>query len=182
MKKLLPILIWLGMGLAMLLVVFIFVVQFQAKQKLNKELKVKKAELREAEHASRRMEELEKKSQGLRQKEIKMKRRVVVGDTQPLELIRAITGLASKIGLQKIKFELKASSKISSSVSPGSGAAPAYFQMSFESTFPQVLKFLKSLNDLERVVAVVKIDISRKADILPYQAVTLDLLTYSFSQ
>jgi len=188
MKKLLPILNWVGMGLAILLVAFVFVTQFQAKQKLNKELTVKKAELLEAESASRRMAELEKKSQGLRQKEIKMKRRVVVGDTQPLELIKAITGLASKTGLRKIKFELKTSSQIAVKdpsappAPPGSGPVPSYFQMDFDSTFPQALKFFKDLNELERIVTVEKIDISRKTDILPYQSVTLSLATYSFSE
>jgi Tfp pilus assembly protein PilO len=185
MKKLLPVLSWVGMGLAVLLMVFVFVVQLQTKQKLTKELKAKKAELREAETASRKMEELERKSQGLRQKEIKMKRRVVVGDTQPLELIKTITGLASKMGLRKIRFELKMSSQIVQSAPaapPGSGPIPAYFQMNFDSTFPQALKFISGLNELERVVTVEKIDISRKTDILPYQSISLSLVTYSFSQ
>ena len=188
MKKLLPILIWLGIGLVLLLVVFVFVVQFQARQKLNQELTVKKTELLEAESASLKMAELEKKSQGLRQKEIKMKRRVVVGDTQPLELIKTITGLASKTGLRKIKFGLKTSSQISAndpsapSAPPGTGPTPSYFQMNFDSTFPQVLKFIKGLNELDRIVTVEKIDISRKIDILPYQSVVLSLATYSFSQ
>ena len=149
MKKLLPILNWVGMGLAILLVVFVFVTQFQAKQKLNKELTVKKAELLEAESASRRMAELEKKSQGLRQKEIKMKRRVVVGDTQPLELIKAITGLASKTGLRKIKFELKTSSQIAVKDPPAllRPRGPGRFLLIFR--WILTLHFPKRLNSLK---------------------------------
>jgi hypothetical protein len=188
MKKLFPLLMGLGIGVFALLVVFVFILQLRAHQEFKKELSGKKEELKEAQTASRKMEELEKKSQELKQLESKMKKRVAVGDTQPLGLIKIITGSASKMGLRKISFELKTASASASKdnksapAAQGAGPVPVYFQMKFNATFPQALKFLKELNDLERIVTAEKIEISRSIDILPYQSVILDLVTYYFPE
>ncbi|MCX5708942.1 MAG: hypothetical protein NTY14_08270 [Candidatus Omnitrophica bacterium] len=188
MKKWLPLLMWLGMGLVALLVVFFFILQMQSHQTVRKELDAKKEELKEAQTASRKMGELEKKSQELKLKENKMKKRVVVGDIQPLGLIKTITGSANKLGLRKISFELKSVSALASKdskpvlVVPGSGPVPVYFQMKFNSTFSQTLKFLGDLKDLERIVTVEKIEIDRETSTLPYQPVTLDLMAYYFAE
>jgi len=188
MKKFLPLVIWLGMSLFAFLAIFVFVLQLQSNLVLNKELNAKKEELRDAQTASRRMEDLERKGQELKQKENKMKKQVAIGDTQPLGLIKTITGLASKIGLRKIGFELKADSanaakgKSLLSFSAGSGPAPVYFQMKFDASFTQTLEFLKALNGLERIVTVERIEIDRKTEILPYQSVILNLITYSFAE
>ncbi len=188
MKKLLPVAIWLGMSLFAVLAIFTFVLQLQSSLGLNKELSAKKAELREAQAASRRMEDLEKKGQELKQEENKMKKQVAVGDTQPLGLIKTITGLASKTGLRKIRFELKTDSanaskdKPSLLLSAGAGPVPVYFQMKFDASFTQMLEFLKILNGLERIVTVERIEIERKTEIIPYQSVILDLITYSFAE
>jgi Tfp pilus assembly protein PilO len=188
MKKWLPLLMWLGMGLVALLVVFIFISQLRSHQTLRSELGSKKEELKEAQSASKKMEALEKKSQELKLKENKIKKRVLVKDIQPLGLIKTITGLSNKEGLRKISFEMKS---VSANVSKDSKAAPAavvtgpipvYFQMKFNSTFSQALKFLKDLNDLERIVTIEKIEIDRETSILPYQSVTLDLVTYYFAE
>jgi Tfp pilus assembly protein PilO len=188
MKKWLPLLVWVGMGLVALLVIFVFILQLQSHQTSRKELDSKNEELKEAQSASRKMEELEKKSQELKQKENKMKKRVVVGDIQPLGLIKTITGTANKLGLRKIRFELKSASATASKDSPaapvvaGSGPIPVYFQMKFNSTFSQVIKFLGDLKDLERIVTVEKIEIDREDNTIPYQAVILDLATYYFPE
>jgi hypothetical protein len=188
MKKWLPLLMWVGMGLIAFLAVFVCILQLQSQQALRKDLNSKKEELKEAQVASRKMEELEKKSQELKQKENRMKKRVVVGDIQPLGLIKTITGSANKLGLRKITFELKSSSNTASKdgkpapVVVGAGPVPVYFQMKFNSTFSQALKFLKELNDQERIVSVEKIEIDREDKSLPYQLVTLDLVTYYFSE
>ena len=203
MKKLLPAALWLGMSLLALLAVFVFVLQLQSRSGLNRELNAKKEKLRDAQTDSREMENLESKSQELKQKENKMRKLVVVGDTQPLVLIKTITGSANKIGLRKISFELKAGSVNASkdenpllkagsvndskdnnplSSSAGSGPAPVFFQMKFDASFTQLLKFLQELNSLERIVTVEKIEIKRKTEILPSQSVVLDLITYSFTE
>jgi hypothetical protein len=189
LKKFLPLLIWLSMGLISIMAFSVFILQLQANRKLNKELKEQQEELKGAQSASRKLEALEKKTQELKQKENKMKKLVAVGEVQPLGLIKTITGSASKMGLRKISFELKASSALASKDSktpvpaaPAQGPAPLYFQMKFDSTFIQALKFIKELNEQERIVGVEKIEITRKTDILPYQSVTLDLVTYSYPE
>jgi Tfp pilus assembly protein PilO len=189
MKKLISVLSWAGMVLGVFLVIFLFILQLQSNQKLKKELKEKNEEFSEARNASKKMEGLEKKSQELKQKEVKMKKRVVVGDTQPLGLIKVITGSAGKMGLRKISFELKQPSalvskdgKVSPPPPPGSGPVPVYFQMKFVSTFSQALEFIKDLSGLERIVSVDKIEISRETEALPYQSVVLDLVTYYYPE
>jgi hypothetical protein len=186
MKKMLPIIVWLGMSILAFLSVLAFILQLRAGANLNNELAAKKEELQDAQVASRKMEELERKGQELRQKENKMLKRVAVNDTQPLELIKTITSVASKVGLHKIGFELKNESAAAPSPKKKKAAAsapePVYFQMKFQASFPQTLSFLGELSGLERVVTVERIEIGRQVDILPYQAVVLDLATYSFSE
>jgi Tfp pilus assembly protein PilO len=176
------------MSLFASLAIFVFVIQLQSRLGLNKELDTKKEELQDAQTASQRMEDLERKGQELKLKENKIKKQVAVGDTQPLGLIKTITGSASKMGLRKISFELKTDSantskgKLPLSSSAGSGPALLYFQMKFAASFNQILEFLKELNSLERIVTVEKIEIDRKTEILPYQSVVLDLITYSYPE
>ena len=185
MKKLLPVAIWLGMSLLALLAIFAVVLQLKSAASLNKELYAKKQELQDAQVASRKIEEMERKIQDLKKKEKKMFKRVAVNDAQPLELIKTITGLASQIGLRKISFDLKSVSSVGSDVksppvSTQGGPSPVAFQMKAEASFAQLLGLLKGLNDLERVVTVDRIEISRQTEILPYQSVVLELVAYSF--
>jgi Tfp pilus assembly protein PilO len=185
MKKILPIVTWLGISLFSLLAVFAFILQLRSGADLNKELDAKKEELRDAQVASRKMEDMERKAQELKQKEKKMFKRVAINDAQPLELIKTITGLASQIGLRKLSFDLKSAGSPDSNVKKPavhnqSGPSPVAFQMKAEASFAQLLSFLKGLNGLERVVTVEKIEISRQTEILPYQSVVLELVAYSF--
>lgn len=68
-----------------------------------------------------------------------------------------------------------------SPVSSQTGAlSPIYLEMDFEGSFPQVVAFLEKLAKLERIVKVDGVRIERKKEILPYQKVSLDLITYTF--
>lgn len=68
-----------------------------------------------------------------------------------------------------------------SSVSPDqSGPSPVYLEMTFEGSFPLILSFLQKLMSLERIVKIEGMSIQRRKDILPYQKVSLDLVTYTF--
>lgn len=62
------------------------------------------------------------------------------------------------------------------------GPKPLYLEMNFEGTFLQLLDFLKKLNNLERIVAVSAIEIKRSEEVLPYQKISLQLITYTFLQ
>lgn len=66
------------------------------------------------------------------------------------------------------------------SAAAAQGPSPVYLQMEFEASFPRVLSFLHKLMDLERIVKVEGISVKRDKDILPYQKVSLDLVTYTF--
>ncbi len=188
MKKMLSIVIGLGISLLVLLTIFVFVLQLKSNMVLNRELNEKKAALQDAKTASRKMDNLERKIQELRQKDNKIKRRVVVGDVRPLDLIKKIAGSASNKGLRKISFELKTGStivakdKTSAVLAKWPGGDKSNFEMKFEASFRQVLEFLEELNGFERVITVERIEIIRKPEILPYQSVVLALATYSFAE
>lgn len=66
------------------------------------------------------------------------------------------------------------------SPAPQAGPAPIYLQMEFEGSFPQLLSFLDKLMNLERIVKVEGMRVQRKKDIIPYQKVSMDLVTYTF--
>jgi Tfp pilus assembly protein PilO len=65
-------------------------------------------------------------------------------------------------------------------IAPQSGPSPVYLQMEFEGSFPQLLSFLDKLMNLERIVKIEGMSVQRKKEILPYQKVSLDLVTYTF--
>lgn len=55
-----------------------------------------------------------------------------------------------------------------------------YLEVSFEGAFPQLLKFLEGLMNMERLVKIEEIRIERKKEILPSQSVFLKLTVYAF--
>lgn len=56
---------------------------------------------------------------------------------------------------------------------------PVYLEINCEGTFQQLIIFLNRLRELERIVAVGEISIERKKDILPFQKISLELVTYT---
>lgn len=66
------------------------------------------------------------------------------------------------------------------SSAPQTGLKLIYLEMNFTGTYPQLLIFLEKLTKLKRIVSVEKINIQRDEKILPYQKISLDLVTYTF--
>ncbi len=54
-------------------------------------------------------------------------------------------------------------------------------EISFECNFFELLSFLKELLKLERIVSIEGIKIMRSSEIIPFQKITLNLVTYTFS-
>lgn len=57
---------------------------------------------------------------------------------------------------------------------------PLAIKMTFECEFSHLVSFLREILNLERLVSVEEIKIERSEKILPYQKVTLKLVTYTF--
>lgn len=57
---------------------------------------------------------------------------------------------------------------------------PLGIEINFEATYLQALDFLKGIAGIERIVVVEGIVMERKKEILPYQRVSLKLVTYTF--
>jgi Tfp pilus assembly protein PilO len=75
---------------------------------------------------------------------------------------------------------LPAFSQGQSASPPPAGPSALKLEMSFAGTYAQVLNFLKRAAAIERVVAVEAITMERKRETLPYQQISLRLITYTF--
>jgi len=184
LKRTVLIISWLGISFLIILVIVIFLWQFRTNSTLRRDLSAKKKAVKQVQQANRRFEELKKQSGELKQEEELLDKRLPVGEKQPMGLIRQITLLAREKGLGKINFRIKSASALQEGTNPavdsGKDLIPLYFEMSFETTFPQLLEFLKELADLERVITVEKLVIIREEGILPKQKINLSLVTYTF--
>ncbi|MDD5348228.1 MAG: type 4a pilus biogenesis protein PilO [Candidatus Omnitrophica bacterium] len=185
MKGSLKLIMWAGILLVCCLMAALFVMQFKVGITVRRDLAATQKDLRDAMKASRKMEELENREQELRQKEAGLSRRVAVNEKEPLPLLKVLTGIATKEGMRKIRFVLLKQSALpleGAAALPAETLQPLYIQMDAEAAFPQVLSFLERLAGLERIVQVERAEISRRKEAVPYQAVTLNLVTYSFKE
>lgn len=182
-KKTLFITSWVGISFLVILVIFVFLWQFRVNLLLRQNLSARKKEVKAMQKANRRFVELKKQSEELKHKRELLDKRLPVGEKQPMDLIKGITLMVRGKGLEKINFEIKSQSALGeeniSTLNLEKDLAPLYFEMKFETTFPQLLEFLKDLMNLERVVSVEKLIIIREKEILPNQKVTLSLVTYT---
>ena len=175
--------IWVLMCILVILFIFVFSWQLKTNSALSRDFTKKRKELKAVQSSGRRLEQLEKQSQELGQKNEAQELRVPGAEKEPLGLIKTITRLGSKKGFRRTSFKLRSSSVLANqSVSGlGAGLSPLYFGMECEGTYPQLLEFLKELMSLERVVAVERIEVKRKKEILPYQQIAISFVTYIFS-
>jgi Tfp pilus assembly protein PilO len=183
LRKAILITSWVGISFFVVLVFVVFLWQLRANSIFRRNLSAKKKEVKETQQANRRFEELKKQSDELKLKEELLEKRLPIGEKQPMGLIKKITLLARARGLEKINFQIKSKSSLEetkSAVALAKDLTPLYFEMEFETTFPALLEFLKELANLERVIAVEKMDIKREKEILPNQKITLSLITYTF--
>ncbi|TAN62309.1 hypothetical protein EPN16_01910 [bacterium] len=163
-----------------------FLWQIRANISLKQELNTKKDEFKEAKSASRRLKKLQQQIQGLEGREKTVNSMVPRNEQQPLGLVRTLSGLAADTGLKNAAFTIKEGKAAPSGAQAMETPLPAGIgslrvEMSFESALSQALDFLKRAASIERVVAVEKVKIERKKEILPHQKVTLELVAYTFS-
>jgi Tfp pilus assembly protein PilO len=179
MKKTTYLTVWACLGAMIILTAGICFWQFKANQASRALYKQKQAEYDDALAASKRLETLERQSQELKQKEIAVFRKVPVGDTTPLALIKKLTQIAGQRGLRNLSFDVPQPKDIQA-LAAQQDPYPMAFTMKFEGTFASSMDFLKALTALERLVNIEKIEIKRDENVLPYQQVSLRLVAYSF--
>jgi Tfp pilus assembly protein PilO len=176
--------IWIVMGILVILSVFVFLWQLKTNSAIRKNFTKKDQELKDAQKAGRRLAELEKQSQDLKDKEKVLVERVPSAEKDPLASIKIITQLGSKKGLIKMSFKIKTASALAgqSPYNLGAGLSALYFVMECQATYPQLLDFLKELMNLKRVVAVEKIEVRRDEKALPYQRISINLVAFTFAK
>lgn len=198
MKKI-NLVISLAAGVFLLLMILVSLWQFNTTVILRRTLAEKKKEIKETRTASRRLEKLAEQSQNLKQKEEASYKKIPVNEKQPLGLIKALMRLGGEIGLKEMSFSIKdvslgnqANTGSETGAIPSEGAGqsgsekprpkpkPVYIQMECEGTFSHLLTFLERLLNLERLVSVEQITIERKEKILPYQQISLEVVTYTY--
>lgn len=173
--------LWVA-AIALLFACFLW--QIRLNSSLRQELHNKKEEFKEASSAGKRLKKLQKQIQELEEREKIIDNRVPRNEQQPLNLVRTLTGLAADIGLKNTVFTIKERKASSSEPAMNAPLPPGLdslrLEMSFEGVYSQALDFLKRAERIERVVAVEKVEIERKKEILPCQKVTLELVAYTF--
>ncbi|MCX7927069.1 MAG: type 4a pilus biogenesis protein PilO [Candidatus Omnitrophica bacterium] len=188
MKKFFPIIIAVFLSSMLVVSLGLCFWQFKVGRQLVQRLEQKNIELKEAQKASKKIGELEKKGIELKKKEAKIYRQIAQKEEQPLELIKNIHKLATRQGMRNITFEFKKESAVKVDQKdnpPPSAKSPfktKFFQMKAQATYPQLVSFIKELYELERIVAIEQIEIVRDKNIVPYQQVTIDMQTYVFSE
>lgn len=182
--------------LTVILFVFFFM-QVKDNMSLRKELETKKKEFKNADNASRHLKELEKEVSDIAKKESQLYKRIPVNENEPLGLIKELISLAGGMGLKGITLALKNKDSGEGADQEGenalgdtpatesitlvqTGAKPIYLEMVCEGSFSQFPSFLDKLTKLERIVTVDKLTIERKKELLPYQEISLELITYTF--
>ena len=192
---------------ALILTVILFFWLGNENSGLNNALRMKKEELRAARAAGADLKKLEKQAEGFQEEEKRLRQKIPLNDTQPLDLVKALIRIAREAGLKEIDFNLKektarTDSNISGAGVPGTGAAgmltmaragkpsfeaqsdnqprPVSLEMNCQGTFPELLLFLEKTAKLERVVIVEKVDIEREKELTPSQKISLQLITYTF--
>lgn len=163
-----------------------FLWQIRANISLKQELNTKNEEFKEAKSASKRLKKLQRQIQDLEEREKTINNKAPRNENQPLGLIRTLNGLAADIGLKNAVFTIKEKKSSDSQLQAMPAALPLginslRLEMSFEAALAQALDFLKMAAKIERVVAVEKIEVARKKEILPHQKVTLELVAYTFT-
>lgn len=160
-----------------------FLWQIRTNISLKQELNTKKEEFKEARSASRRLKKLQRQILALEEREKTINSMVPRNEQQPLGLVRTLSGLAADTGLKNAAFTIKGGKAAPSDAQAPlpAGIDSLRLEMSFEAALAQTLDFLKRAAGIERVVAVEKVEIERKKEILPCQKVTLELVAYTFS-
>lgn len=170
--------------------------QLKTRNNLTQDYKNKSAELKDTRTTNKRLQKLETQVQALAEKEKKILTQAPIDEIHPFGLIKTITGLANEIGLKDTAFTIKEKDLPETSLNEQAGMTefqgeyaslasraginPITIEMRFNGTYSGLIIFLKRLPHLERVVSVTQIHIERKKDIIPYQAISLQLTAYSF--
>lgn len=195
----------LVIALGLLTTIFFFLWQFNLKNNLRNQLEQKTEELKKAKAQGPRLKELEREYPELKQKNNELYKRIVLAEKEPLGLIKNLINIGGSIGFREITFDIKresndqdntksidqatfiqgSSQAASATAQPSpstteNGINPIYLAMNCQGTFSQLLVFLEKLKNLERIVNVESMSIERQEKILPYQEITLDLVTYAF--
>lgn len=175
----------IGTAFLTLFILLSFLLFWQSRHNLalKQQLDTKRQELKQEQSYSQELERLVRGKKDLKQKEQRLSRMVPTGERQPLDLIKIFISIGSEIGLRNVVFNIKETKEVEkkeqSVASLESKVKTIKIETNFEATFFQLLSFLEKLMQLERIVAIEQIVIKRQKDILPYQKVSLELITYN---
>jgi len=193
MRKIAPLTNW-EILITLVLLVSFFLWQFKANSLLNKELTQKRVKLQEIQAARQNLKDLEMQTKDLKERKEELFRRTPLNEEKPLSLMKTLIKMGNSMGFKEITLDLREDTEEAEAIKAAlkgearkgsvikSAVKPIYLEMNFEAFFPQLPIFLEKLMKLERVVSVEGIKIERDKKALPYQKVSLDLVTYTFQE
>ena len=101
----------------------------------------------------------------------------------PLELIKRLTVLANKSRLKKIEFSYgdnASSGALQKTTAEGLRVDTSIINLSCEAEYPRLMAFLKQVSEMDRILYVDEIKISRVKETNPRQRIAIKLLGYTF--
>lgn len=152
--------------------------QVKINQDLSRKLSEKRKDLAAAEGASRRLDELEKEDEEIKQKQEAMYRQVPFNEKQPFNFIRTLIQSGTGAGLKEIRINVINDEQ---PIVPD-GFISTRMELACSGTFSSLLVFLKQLTAMERLINVDMLKIERDDKLLPSQRINLQFLIYTFSQ
>jgi Tfp pilus assembly protein PilO len=170
--------------------------------KLQAQRGEKEDQLQNLKKSKRVSETMQEELVQLKLEAAKIEKKIPRGDEMSFGVIKEIYAVGEKIGLRNLTFTLN------DEVIAGAGAMPAVkpkrnknnnnpapavnassvaikitpLTISFECQFVRLISFLEKIYQMDRVVTVVDVKAQRIIDILPYQKVTLNILSYNFNE
>ncbi|MDD5729542.1 MAG: type 4a pilus biogenesis protein PilO [Candidatus Omnitrophica bacterium] len=164
-------------------VISILAWQIKVNADLKKSFRSIDEELNQQSVAAKHLEELESRIDDLREREAKTNKKVPVNEKEPLPVVKALINLTNETGLRATTFKMRTKAAASDSRFTAAGdLTPMYLQMDATGQFPHILAFLNKINNLDRLVLVEKVSIKRDKNDLPFQKLTIDLVTFTFTQ
>jgi Tfp pilus assembly protein PilO len=156
-----------------------YVLQIRITMSLQKVLKEKTQELKDAQSANKRLELLESQRQDLSQKERELNLRVSRNEKEPLSVIKELARLGASTGIMGTKFKIVKAFSDGSAPDQSAGLRSLFVEMECQATFLQLLEFIEKVEKFKRLVGVSQVKIDRTDAKLPYLKVTMQLVSYT---
>lgn len=186
--KTFAIVLWI-IGLLVAVFSTLLIIEVKNNTHLRSDITDRKREIDEVERFKGDIERLKKEIIQQKIEGSLIEKRIPQNEGKPLSLIKKLTLSGSQSGIEKLEFSYEDvqenkqeqfSSQVGFKPQSSSNIKVLPIKMEFECEFKQLYSFLKNILQMERLVSVEGIEVRRSEDILPRQAVSIEVNAYTF--